>query len=164
MIRRPPRSTLFPYTTLFRSRHTEIPVDLAAEVRDPEALLGRLVAAYDQPFADSSAIPSTIVAREAAKHLKVILNGDGGDEAFAGYRRYSGALLAQWMTQTLGPVAPIAARMAPSPRRRRGPVAFTLRLLEGVALPPRERYIRWSGLFTDGDARAICQPGLLNGV
>jgi asparagine synthase (glutamine-hydrolysing) len=105
-----------------------------------------------------------IVSREAARHLKVILNGDGGDEAFAGYRRYSAALLAQWMTTTLGPVAPLAAGLAPAPRQRRGPVAFTLRLLEGVALPPRERYVRWSGLFTDNDARAICRPEFLHGV
>ena len=148
----------------YGTRHTEIPVDLVAEVRRPHELLDALVRAYDQPFADSSAIPSTIVAREARKHLKVVLNGDGGDEAFAGYRRYSGALLAQWMTQTLGPVAPLAARMAPAPRQRRGAVGFTLRLLEGVALPPRERYIRWSGLFTDSEARGLCQPELLESV
>lgn len=148
----------------YGTRHTEILVDLAAEVRRPEELLTRLVEMYDQPYADSSAIPSSAVSREARKHLKVVLNGDGGDEAFAGYRRYSAALLAEWMTATLGPVAPLAARMAPAPRRRRGPVAFTLRLLEGVALPPRERYIRWSGLFTDADAAALCQPDLLAGV
>jgi len=148
----------------YGTRHTEIPVDLAAEVRDPEALLSRLVGAYDQPFADSSAIPSTIVSREARKHLKVVLNGDGGDEAFAGYRRYSAALLAQWMTTALGPLAPAAARLAPAPRQRRGPLAFALRLLEGVALPPRERYIRWSGLFTDRDARELVQPELLRDV
>ena len=148
----------------YGTRHTEIMVDLAEVVKRPEELLGRLVAAYDQPFADSSAIPSTIVAREARKHLKVVLNGDGGDEAFAGYRRYSAALLAQWMTTTLGTVAPLAARMAPAPRRRRGAVGFTLRLLEGVALAPRERYLRWSGLFTDADARALCQPTLLQAV
>jgi asparagine synthase (glutamine-hydrolysing) len=119
---------------------------------------------YDQPYADSSAIPSNAVAREARKHLKVVLNGDGGDEAFAGYRRYSAALLADWMTTTLGPVAPLAARIAPAPRQRRGPVAFALRLMEGVALPPRERYIRWSGLFTDADAADLCQPEFLAGV
>jgi asparagine synthase (glutamine-hydrolysing) len=148
----------------YGTRHTEIPVDLAAEVRRPEELLDRLVRTYDQPFADSSAIPSMIVAREARKHVKVVLNGDGGDEAFAGYRRYAAAVLAEWMTTTLGPVAPLAARMAPAPRRRRGAVGFTLRLLEGVALPTRERYIRWSGLFTDAEARAVCQPELLEGV
>lgn len=148
----------------YGTRHTEVLVDLGAEVRRPEDLLTRLVSMYDQPYADSSAIPSNAVAREARKHLKVVLNGDGGDEAFAGYRRYSAALMADWMTTTLGPVAPLAARMAPAPRRRRGPVAFALRLMEGMALPPRERYIRWSGLFTDADAARLCQPTFLAGV
>jgi asparagine synthase (glutamine-hydrolysing) len=54
--------------------------------------------------------------------------------------------------------------MAPAPRQRRGPVAFALRLMEGMALPPRERYIRWSGLFTDADATDLCQPDFLAGV
>jgi asparagine synthase (glutamine-hydrolysing) len=148
----------------YGTRHTEVLVDLNEEVRRPEDLLTRLVSMYDQPYADSSAIPSNAVAREARKHLKVVLNGDGGDEAFAGYRRYSAALLADWMTTTLGPVAPLAARMAPAPRQRRGPVAFALRLMEGMALPPRERYIRWSGLFTDADAADLCQPSFLAGV
>ena len=94
----------------YGTRHTEVLVDLNAEVRRPEDLLTRLVSMYDQPYADSSAIPSNAVAREARKHLKVVLNGDGGDEAFAGYRRYSAALLADWMTTTLGPVAPLAAQ------------------------------------------------------
>ncbi len=148
----------------YGTRHTEVLVDLNAEVRRPEDLLTRLVSMYDQPYADSSAIPSNAVAREARKHVKVVLNGDGGDEAFAGYRRYSAALLAEWMTTTLGPMAPLAARMAPAPRQRRGPVAFALRLMEGMALPPRERYIRWSGLFTDADAADLCQPEFLAGV
>jgi asparagine synthase (glutamine-hydrolysing) len=148
----------------YGTQHTEVMVDLASEVSQPEELLSRLVGMYDQPYADSSAIPSSVVAREARKHLKVVLNGDGGDEAFAGYRRYSAALLADWMTTTLGPVAPLAARMAPAARQRRGSVAFALRLLEGVALPPRERYIRWSGLFTDADAAALCQPDFLADV
>ena len=48
---------------------------------------------YGRPFADSSAIPSFYVAKEAKKHLSVILNGDGADELFGGYRRYVGHLL-----------------------------------------------------------------------
>lgn len=148
----------------YGTRHTEVVVDLAAEVRRPEDLLTSLVSMYDQPYADSSAIPSNVVSREARKHLKVVMTGDGGDETFGGYRRYSAALMADWMTTTLGPVGPMAARMAPAPRQRRGPVAFALRLMEGMALPPRERYIRWSGLFTDADAADLCQPEFLTGV
>ncbi|MFN8522876.1 MAG: asparagine synthase (glutamine-hydrolyzing) [Chloroflexota bacterium] len=144
----------------YGTTHTEIEIDLAEAVRDPDALLGGVVAAYDQPYADSSAIPSMAVSREARKYVTVVLNGDGGDEAFAGYRRYSAALMADWMTTTLGPVAPAAARLAPAPRRRRGPVEFALRLLEGVKMPPRERYLRWSGLLTDADAADLIQPSL----
>ncbi len=43
---------------------------------------------YDEPFADSSAIPSLGLARALAGRYKVVLNGDGGDEVFGGYRHY----------------------------------------------------------------------------
>jgi asparagine synthase (glutamine-hydrolysing) len=51
-------------------------------------LLPKLVRAYDEPFADPSTIPSYYVARMASQHVKVVLNGDGGDESFAGYGKY----------------------------------------------------------------------------
>src|SRR5947209_12120328 len=61
---------------------------------------------YGQPFGDSSAVPTYFVARAASAHRKVVLNGDGGDEIFAGYRRYWAGLAAR----SLAPVPALLKR------------------------------------------------------
>jgi asparagine synthase (glutamine-hydrolysing) len=63
----------------------------------PDALevLPILVEHYGEPYADSSAVPTYYVARETRKHVTVALNGDGGDESFAGYERYAAMRLAE---------------------------------------------------------------------
>jgi asparagine synthase (glutamine-hydrolysing) len=73
-----------PYARLvakqYQTDHHEIVVQ-----PDSVALVSRLVRHFDEPFADSSAIPTFIVSEFAARHVKVVLTGDGGDELFAGY-------------------------------------------------------------------------------
>jgi len=60
-------------------------IDIKMNVKDN---IEKILLNYGKPFFDSSAIPSYFVSREARKYVKVILNGDGADELFAGYRRY----------------------------------------------------------------------------
>lgn len=68
----------------YETEHHEIRISYDHLQDDVEKILAN----YGEPFMDSSAIPSYYVSREAKKHLTVILNGDGGDEIFGGYRRY----------------------------------------------------------------------------
>lgn len=68
----------------YKTKHHEIKISFDNLIRDVENILYN----YGEPFFDSSGIPSYYVSKAAKKHLTVILNGDGGDELFGGYRRY----------------------------------------------------------------------------
>ena len=67
----------------FSTNHHELSVSM-----DLKNDVEKILASYGEPFMDSSAIPSFYISREAKKHVTVVLNGDGADELFGGYRRY----------------------------------------------------------------------------
>ena len=84
-------------------------------VVEPDAIeiIPKLARHYGEPFADPSAIPSFYLAQLTSNHVTVALNGDGGDESFAGYRRYVSNDLAahcNWLPAWLRRLAPMAAR------------------------------------------------------
>jgi asparagine synthase (glutamine-hydrolysing) len=87
--------------------------------RDALAVACDLPAIHDEPFADSSAIPTILLARAVAGEVTVALGGDGGDEVFGGYDRYRWAMQARRYRQ----IVPLAARRAAAGFARLAPVA-----------------------------------------
>lgn len=67
------------------SEHHEL---LVEKTKDGLALVGKVLDQFDQPFGDSSAIPTYLLSREIRRHVKVAMGGDGGDEMFGGYNRF----------------------------------------------------------------------------
>jgi asparagine synthase (glutamine-hydrolysing) len=107
------------YARLVADRYQTDHHELVVEDRDL-SVLGDVAYHLDEPFGDPSALPTYMVCREARKHVTVCLSGDGGDEVFAGYRRYREALsyarldripagLRRWASDTLGRILPRAA-------------------------------------------------------
>ena len=119
----------------------------------PDALevLPLLVEHYGEPYADSSAIPTYYVARETRKHVTVALNGDGGDEAFAGYERYAAMQLAQKYHRLPAllreAVIEQAVGLIPTSEGRRSRARDAKRFLKAASLPKVERYFRWVSDF-----------------
>ena len=72
-------------------KHEILPIE--SHIRDD---FERIVADLDEPFADPSSFPLWYIARAASQHVKVVLGGDGGDELFAGYKRYDKHLRSAW--------------------------------------------------------------------
>ncbi len=115
----------------------------------PNALeiLPMLVGHYGEPYADSSAIPTYYVARETRKHVTVALNGDGGDESFAGYERYAAMKIAERYHKIPSLLrkafieSPVQA--FPVSEKKKSRVRDAKRFLKAASLPKVERYLAW---------------------
>jgi asparagine synthase (glutamine-hydrolysing) len=128
---------------------------------DAVGMLDRLVAHFDEPFADVSALPTWHVSELAGRHVKVVLSGDGGDELFGGYDRYLPhprvVRFDRFGSPALRRAAGVAAARLPRGVRGRN-------FLRHVARDLRGRYLDAIGFFTDEDKAALLAPAVLEGL
>jgi asparagine synthase (glutamine-hydrolysing) len=119
---------------------------------DAVELLPRLVEAFDEPFADSSALPTYLVSELAAGTVKVALSGEGGDELFGGYYTYVADQIAPRLAPAAKALRGVVERL-PSSSAKASLDYKAKRFVRGAHLPPLERHHAWKEIFSD-DARA----------
>jgi asparagine synthase (glutamine-hydrolysing) len=126
---------------------------------DAAALLPEIAAAFDEPFADSSALPTYAVSRLAAGHVKVALSGEGGDELFGGYFTYVADVLAarSRVRAAAGWARPVVERL-PSSSRRVSLEYRAKRFVRAAALPALERHHGWKEIFSPEARAALLEP------
>lgn len=135
--------------------------DHSEEYVDPDAAgaLPELVERYGEPYADSSALPTYYLCRSAAKNVKVALNGDGGDEVFAGYRRHLAAYLAERFSGVAksvnrSPLKLFFKGFSDRPSKPNSPGSLR-RFLDAVELDRAHRYMKWVGFFSEEAKRSM---------
>lgn len=146
------------------TNHTEIVIGPAEAIAEAEALLGTL----DEPFGDSSAIPTSLVSRHARRAVKVALSGDGADELFAGYWKYVAESLSPWYARVpAGLRRALAGAAAALPEDRRSATGEALRRARKFLLrfepEPAARHAAWMRVLDAGaknDLLAAPDPAL----
>jgi asparagine synthase (glutamine-hydrolysing) len=132
----------------------------------PNALeiIDRIVEQYDEPFSDSSAVPTWYLSELTRQHVTVAISGDGGDELFGGYERYRALQLSanlqrwlpvQWLNQSW------LIRRLPDSSARRSFLRRVRRFIEALGQPPIERYMNWIQIFGEASRLDLYQESFI---
>ncbi len=130
-----------------QTKHTRFEV-----TPDGVDIIDKLVWHYDEPFGDSSAIPTWYLSELTRREVTVALSGDGGDELFAGYERYR----ALWLSRKINQCFPIhklpgigLVQRLPDSSRRRSVIRRGKRFLEAINQSACRRYLNWLQIFPE---------------
>lgn len=128
---------------------------------DAVSILDRLVYHYDEPFSDSSAVPTWYLCQQTRQAVTVALSGDGGDELFAGYERYHALQWSEsvqaWTPLTWMLQQPWLARW-PSGQGRRSFMRRVQRFAEALGEPAARRYLRFLQIFNESQRGQMYRP------
>ncbi len=126
---------------------------------DLPALVSEMIWNYDEPFGDSSALPTYCLSKMAAENVKVAISGDGGDEVFCGYDRYYALRLAsKWdsLPRALRVLTmPWLWSYIPDSSVLKSPVQRLKRFLTALPLHEQERYLYWMSNFKEHEINNI---------
>ena len=142
----------------FGTEHTEFRV--APSALD---LIDMLVWHHDGPFGDSSAIPTYIVSKLARAHVTVALTGDGGDEVFAGYRRFRAAVQSERVPRLAAMAARALFAALPASAHERSRLSDARRFAAALALPIDERVTMWNAPFF-ADLDGMLDPAFVRSI
>jgi asparagine synthase (glutamine-hydrolysing) len=132
---------------------------------DAVQIAPKLVWHYNEPFADSSAIPTFLLSELTRRHVTVALNGDGGDESFAGYDRYRANVLAQRSDRIPLPLRRMVRRFAravPGSASSGTLLSKGKRFAEALGETRERRYVRWMSHFHTSLRQELCRPDFLD--
>jgi len=142
----------------FSTDHTEF-------IAEPKAidLIEPLVWHHDGPFGDSSAIPTYIVAQLTREHVTVALNGDGGDELFAGYLRFYATILAERIPGLFLRLGGKVLSALPEPTNYHHWLRRAQRFFRCTSYPFFDRFSHWISLFND-DLHLLLKREIVDGL
>ncbi len=154
----------------FNTQHHELQLTEPEMRNGLHDMLVELTHHFDEPFGDDSALPTHFVSKLAREHVTVILSGDGGDELFAGYSAYKGALFAdryrRWLPGPVGTsLAPSCASLAASvlPGKFRYKMQRIAKVFRDSSKPILQAMLDKTSIWNREEIRRLVQPEVVAG-